>query len=255
MSDSVRVALCQIEVISGDREGNFARIEEAARSAIGQGAELAVFPESAILGWINPAAHAEAHPIPGQDSGWLCSICRSHGIGMVIGIDEKSGEELFGSAIAISAEGQILAVHRKANVLPELMEPPYSAGSKGAVTFAEFPFGKVAVLICADTFLEETIANVKAGKPDLLAVPYGWAAESDKWPSHGEDLRDLVCKIASQIGCPVVGVDAVREIASGPWRGRRFCGGSVAADRFGEPLTPSHFGECLTQIISVPVQS
>ena len=31
-----------------------------------QGAQIATFPESAILGWENPEAHRLAHPIPGD---------------------------------------------------------------------------------------------------------------------------------------------------------------------------------------------
>ena len=63
----VRLAICQILVIDSDREGNFRRIEYALEQAAAQHAQIAVFPESSILGWENPDAHKMATPIPGTD--------------------------------------------------------------------------------------------------------------------------------------------------------------------------------------------
>ena len=50
-------ALCQIVCLDGDRQGNFVRIENGLKDAKKADARLACFPETAILGWINPAAH------------------------------------------------------------------------------------------------------------------------------------------------------------------------------------------------------
>ncbi len=58
----VHVAVCQILVIDGDREGNFRRIEYALETAKASHADIAAFPESAILGWENPDAHRLAGP-------------------------------------------------------------------------------------------------------------------------------------------------------------------------------------------------
>ena len=59
-------AICQILVIDSDREGNFRRIEYAHEQAAAEHAQIAVFPESSILGWENPDAHRLAEPIPGK---------------------------------------------------------------------------------------------------------------------------------------------------------------------------------------------
>ncbi len=48
----MRVALLQINPTAGDLEGNSALIVEAARAAAGQGAELAVTPELALMGYL-----------------------------------------------------------------------------------------------------------------------------------------------------------------------------------------------------------
>ena len=56
----VRVAVCQTLCIDSDIEGNFRRVENALEAAAEQGAELACFPETALLGWINPEARGLA---------------------------------------------------------------------------------------------------------------------------------------------------------------------------------------------------
>lgn len=231
----MRVALCQIEVVSGDREGNFQRITNAVKDAKSKAADLAVLPESCILGWINPDAFELAHPIPGADTARLAELARSFQMAIIVGVDEKCGTQLYDSAVAISSEGDLLAVHRKANVLPQLMDPPYSCGD-GQVTVAEFPFGRVGVLICADTFMEESIESARLAGLDLLVVPYGWVAEDVSWPRHGERLEALICKNAQRLGCPVIGVDALGQVEHGRWAGRRYCGGSMAASPDGRAL-------------------
>src|SRR6266852_4386041 len=47
----LRVALCQLNMVVGDLEGNAERILTALATAEGAGAELAVFPELAVTGY------------------------------------------------------------------------------------------------------------------------------------------------------------------------------------------------------------
>ncbi|UCE46793.1 MAG: hypothetical protein JSW47_14410, partial [Phycisphaerales bacterium] len=65
---TVRIAMCQVFCLNGDRRGNLVRIENAIRDAKEAGANIACLPETALLGWVNPEAHRRAHPIPGPDS-------------------------------------------------------------------------------------------------------------------------------------------------------------------------------------------
>ena len=248
----MKVALCQIEVVCNDREGNLSRIEEALRSANSQGAELTVFPESALLGWVNPEAHHTAEPIPGPDSDRLCGMAQRFGVGMIVGIDEKCGEKLYDSAVAISPDGSLLGVHRKANVLPELMTPPYADGDR-APTVVEFAFGRVGILICADTFCDETIVSLKKANVDLLATPYGWVATEDTWPQHGNELETLICRRAKELGRVVVGVDSVGTVGHGPWMGRRFCGASLAADCNGKALSHLNLAVAHVTVVECPL--
>ena len=251
----VRLAICQILVIDSDREGNFRRIEYALEQASIQHAQIAVFPESSILGWENPDAHKMATPIPGNDSNRIASLARKYGLMIAIGLDEKDGDHLYDSAILVDKSGKLLWKHRKINVLPELMIPPYSQGRSQDIGVVETEYGRIAVLICADTFSDAFVDRMKTLKQDLMLVPYGWAAANDKWPNHSKELEDLVSRRASQVHCPMAGVDLVGEMTHGPWTGWTYGGSSFVADGSGKILLTARDRDTDLRVIDLPIGS
>ncbi len=252
---SVRLAICQILVIDSDREGNFRRIEYALEGAQAQHADIAIFPESSILGWENPDAHTMAAPIPGTDSNRIAALAQKYHLMIAIGLDEKDGDHLYDSAILIDKTGKLLWKHRKINVLPELMTPPYSQGRPEDIGVVGTEFGRIAVLICADTFTDAFVERMKTLKPDLMLVPYGWAAPNDQWPQHSKLLEDLVKKRSAQVGCPMAGVDLVGEMTHGPWTGQTYGGSSFVADSTGKILLTLRDRDTDMKVIDVPLAS
>ena len=248
----LRVAVCQILVIDGDREGNFRRIEYALETAHAQHAQIATFPESAILGWENPDAHTRATPIPGADSDRLAALARQYSLMIAIGLDEKDGDRLYDSAILMDKTGKLLWKHRKLNVLPELMEPPYSTGTRDDIGVVETEFGRIGVIICADTFVDEYAQKVASSKPDLMLVPYGWAAKFEEWPAHEKDLEHLVSSRAKLWQCPTIGTDLVGEMTRGPWKGRTYGGASVVADASGNVLEALRDRDTEVRVVELP---
>ena len=228
---TVRIAMCQILCLDGDRRGNFVRIENAIREAKDDGADIACLPETALLGWVNPEAHKRACAIPGSDSDRLCKLAKDCGIHLCAGLAEKDGKRLYDSALLIDSTGQILLKHRKINLLSELMSPPYTAGD--SVKAVETAFGRIGLLICADTHEDKILERMVALEPDLLLVPYGYAEAEDAWPQHGKVLEKVVTHTAKKTGSFVVGTNLVGETTHGPWKGRVFGGQSVAADETG----------------------
>jgi predicted amidohydrolase len=232
--DVTRIAMCQIVCLDGDRRGNFARIEHAVREAKQAGAQIACLPETVIYGWVNPDAHHRARPIPGEDSQRLCALARDHGLYLCVGLEEKDDEQLYDSALLIDDEGRILLKHRKLNLLEWLMTPPYSPGE--GIQVAQTQFGRIGVLICADTHVETHLRRMAALQPDFVLVPYGYAAQETAWPEHGTQLERVVMTAARTIGAPVVGTNLVGQITHGPWTGRTYGGHSVAADKTGQRI-------------------
>ena len=250
-ASSVKIAICQILVIDSDREGNFRRIEYALADAKARGAQIAAFPESAILGWETPEAHRLAQPIPGADSQRIQDFAKKYEIMIAIGLDEKDGDRLYDSAILVDRTGKILWKHRKINVLPWLMTPPYSQGDPSEINVVQTEFGRIAFLICADTFTDDFFERIRALKPDFMIVPYGWAAKPQEWPEHAMELEKIVSKRAKELGCDVVGTDLVGFMSAGPWKGYTYGGASVAISGSGDLITKLRDRDVEVRVVDV----
>jgi predicted amidohydrolase len=232
---NIKVAMAQIFCLYGDRAGNFVRIENAVREAKAGEADIICFPETVILGWVNCDAHEMACPIPGEDSVRFCELAKKYEIYLCAGLAEKDGTKLYDSAVLIDKRGRILLKHRKINILTELMSPPYTPGKE--VNVVETEFGKIGLLICADTHENGILGRMAQLKPDLLLVPYGYAEQEKNWPEHGKELERVVNETGRKTGAVVIGTNLIGEITKGPWKGRIFGGHSFAADKNGKTLT------------------
>jgi predicted amidohydrolase len=227
------IAMCQIFILDGDRKGNFVRIENAIAEAKSKGAELICFPEATMLGWLNSDAHTRACTIPGPDSEQLCELAKKYGVYLCTGLEEFDTGRLFNSAVLIDDQGHILLKHRQVNIPPKLMSPPYSSGNESDITMANTKFGKIGLLICADTHREDILDRRAVLKPNLLLVPYGYAEDEQKWPAHSEEFHNVVINAAKRTGAAVLGTNLVGRISKGPWAGRVYGGHSIAVDKMG----------------------
>ncbi len=244
------IAIAQIECIESDREGNLTRIENAVEVASSKQADLIVFPESIILGWINPEAFELAYPIPGRDSDFICRLAKEYSIHICIGLDEKEADHLLGSALLIDDKGQIILKHRKINVLPHLMNPPYSMGN--SISAVDTKFGKIGLLICADSFQDHLLTEMSKHNPNLVLIPYGWAAEESQWPAHGNELAKVVQHASQILKCPIIGPNSIGTIGHGAWKGRTYNGQSVAVDEHGNRIAKGKEGEPDLILIDLP---
>jgi len=228
----IKVAVCQINCIDDDREGNFCRIEDALKQL--NNVDLACFPECSLLGWLNPNAHNLASRIPGSDTKRLSKLAKKYNIMLSIGLAEKDEGNLYDSVILMDASGKILLKHRKINILAHLMNPSYNPGDR--VSVIESSLGRIGLLICADTFRKDLLNDIKEKKPEILIVPYGWAEKREKWPKYGKRLESLVKNIAKKVNAYVIATDLVGEITNGLWKGYVYGGQSVIVDRKGRVL-------------------
>jgi predicted amidohydrolase len=234
--EKIKIAIAQTRCVDSDLEGNLGRIGEMAARADSAGAKMVFFPESADLGWVNPEAHRLADPVPGPFSVKIAELAKKHGIWIGIGLSEKEGDKLYDSAVIINPEGKIVLKHRKLNLLAWLMDPPYSPGDTSAIKAVDTPLGRLGMLICADSFEDNLLGILNREKPDLVYIPYGWAAPRENWPEHGFKLLQTVQRAARKIGAPVIGPNCVGEITHGPWKGQTYEGLSTAADARGMSL-------------------
>ncbi len=146
------LALAQINTRLGDVEANLEKHLAMANDAWKHGAELVVFPELSLTGYVlqDIAASVARRPTP-EDPVFRKLLHASTEVDMVVGfVEEDARYRTYISAAYLSA-GQVLHVHRK-------VHPPtygifderryFAAGD----TFRSFQtrFGRAGILICED---------------------------------------------------------------------------------------------------------
>ena len=100
--------------------------------------------------------------------------------------------------------------------------------------------------------MDEFAQKVASLKPDLMLVPYGWAAIVEEWPVHEKDLEHLVSSRAKLWRCPTIGTDLVGEMTHGPWKGRTYGGASVVADAAGNVLEVLRDRDSEVRVVELP---
>lgn len=146
------VALAQINTKLGDVEANLEKHIALAGQAWKVGAELIIFPELSLTGYVlQDLASAVARPASSKDPIFRKLLDASREIDMVVGFVEEDPRYRFYIASAYLANGKIIHVHRK--VYPPTYgifdERRYFAAGD---TFRAFDtrFGRVGILICED---------------------------------------------------------------------------------------------------------
>ena len=115
MSESLRIALAQFDLLVGDVQGNLSRVVQTARAQHALGADLAVFPELALSGY--PPEDLLFHRgFRHQIDSALEEIRRQLPCGsLVVGYPEYTRFGIYNAA-ALICEGRVAAVHRKAEL-------------------------------------------------------------------------------------------------------------------------------------------
>lgn len=181
--------------------GNFDKMKALAKQAKTQGAELIIFPEGSVFGWLNPEVFTKAASIPGPYSDKFAAIAASEQIWVAAGLAERGPKagpgsqpdayQAYDSGILVDPQGRIVLHHRKFNVLQNSFDPnacktilnqdecSYLPGLLSDIAVAQTPFGKTSILVCADAYTyppATALETLKALKPDFVIVPWGITA-------------------------------------------------------------------------------
>lgn len=176
----IRVALLHLEPRLGEVEQNRRLIERAIRRAAAGGANWIVTPELCICGyfftdeigtdWISP-----------QPDAWMKRLLALAGDkGLTIFLhsperDEASGR-LYNSCFVLGPDGKIAGRHRKLGVSPKMTAESW-ASPGSACTPIRLDGVRVGLLTCADTWLPNPAATLKAAGADLIISPAAWPPE------------------------------------------------------------------------------
>jgi len=195
--ETVRVAAIQATPVILDAEATVDKACELLGDASGQGAKLAVLPETFIPvypsgAWAHDAGAFDGWgplwqrlwensvDVPGPLTDRLAERCRELDILCAIGINEREAERpgsLYNALVLIGPEG-VMAKHRK--LMPTMHERLFhgvGAGDDLAVT--ETSVGRIGGLICWENRMPLARYAVYKGGPQIWVAPT--ADDTDSW--------------------------------------------------------------------------
>ncbi|MBN1190384.1 MAG: carbon-nitrogen hydrolase family protein [Dehalococcoidales bacterium] len=237
MSDRIKIAGVQMDLeITNNRE-NLDKLIRLLRASAGQGADLVIFPECALSGFVF-ASRDEALPfmetIPGPATGRVADACRELGVYTVFGLLEKDGEKCFNSCVLIGPGG-LIGQYRKSH-LPCMGIDRFLNPGQGPYRVYNTALGNIGLFICYDCNFPEVSRSMALEGADILVLPTNWPVGRAKVPNYILVARAYENKVY---------LAAVNRV--GNERGTTFLGRSKILGVFGDTLAEA--GENREEII------
>jgi len=182
----MRVALAVPRVLA-DWRINLATMQQMIVAAAHAGAQLIVFSEAAVTGFVNtgdPAADlALGQPIPGPATTALSQAAREQQIWVAVGLFERDGAQLHDTALLFASDGSIRLHYRRidphwhhGHSRPD-STLPYAQGTQLACTTT--PIGTCAFLLCGDLFNANCQQQLADLQPAWLLFPMARGFDSE----------------------------------------------------------------------------
>jgi predicted amidohydrolase len=110
-----------------------------------------------------------AQPIPGPTTEVLSAKARQHRTWVAMSLLERSGEDVFNTAVLVDREGRIAGKYRKVHLPLEEAERGVTPGREYAVFDTDF--GKVGMLVCWDHWFTESVRILRLKGAELVLLP------------------------------------------------------------------------------------
>jgi N-carbamoylputrescine amidase len=225
------VALEQFDPVPGLMQANTAEILTRANKALGNGANIAVFPELANSGYVTDPdlVKQAAQPLDGPLVAALSSIARQHGGLVATGFCEQDGSDFYNSVVLVGADGPIL--HYRKLHLFDREKFAFTAGN--TLPVAETEFGVIGICVCYDLRFVEVLRILSLKGADIVLAPAAWVGGFDpSVPAVG--LTRQAEGAIVQANLDQVAVVAVSQVTDRLRGSVRMLGGSIAVDAFGQ---------------------
>ncbi|HEY55924.1 MAG TPA: carbon-nitrogen hydrolase family protein [Dehalococcoidia bacterium] len=172
MSDRVKIAAVQMEPRLMNNRENLVSIIGGVSKAAANRANLVVFPECSLTGYIfhsREEALPFAETVPGPSTEEVASLCRELGVYVVFGLLEREGDRLFNAAVLVGPQG-LIAGYRK-NHLPFLGIDRFCNMGDRPFEVHRTPIGNIGIYICYDIVFPESSRVMTLMGADILALP------------------------------------------------------------------------------------
>lgn len=250
----MRLALAQLRIDPGDRDGNLAHAITAIDAAARRGADVVLLPEALPLGWMAADTAQSADGVPdGPTCGAFRAAAVRSRVHICTGIVERAGDDVFNAAVLIAPDGDVLLHHRKLNELG-IAHDLYVRGDRLGV--APTPWGRVGLMICADAFAPGEVVSRTLGLmgAEVILSPCAWAVPPDHDQArtpYGDLWRSCYGTVARAHGLWIAGASSVGPITSGAWAGHACIGCSMVVGPDGEVVAQGPYGVETTLYVDV----
>src|SRR5262245_51342007 len=207
LTDSIKIALAQLNPVVGDLAGNAARLRKARAEAAAKGADLVAFPELFITGYppedlVRKPAFAAAARAAVET---IAAETGDGGPGVIVGTIWAEDGKLYNS-IALLDGGRVQAVRHKVD-LPNYgvfdEKRVFDVGPMpGPVSFRGV---RIGVPICEDIWKEEVCECLQETGAELLISPNGSPFD---WPKPDQRMNVAVARV-TETGLPLVYLNQV----------------------------------------------
>lgn len=226
MKDKIKIAAVQMDPKLKKKEENLEKIQLRAREAVKESAELIVFPECAVTGYMfnsRKEAMASAETVPGPATEKLETLCRELSVHMVVGMLEADEDRCFNVAVLVGPQGLVGKYHK--THLPFLGVDRFLDQGENPFKVYRTPVGNIGMYICYDCNFPETARVMTLQGADILALPTNWPNSRGIIPQYVINTRAFENRVF------VVAVDRV-----GTERGSKFIGMSKITGPSGDTL-------------------
>lgn len=182
----LRSAVVQFEPVPDRPDRNLATVERLAREAVGDGAQLVVFPEMCLLGYWHlrqhdtDRLHQLAEPSDGPSVSRISALAIELQVGLGIGFLERGGDGALFNSYAVCLPDGAIHVHRK---LHAFEHDAISSGS--SFTVFDTPWNvRLGILICWDNNLVENVRATALLGATVLLAPHQTGGTNSRSP-HG----------------------------------------------------------------------
>jgi predicted amidohydrolase len=170
--DIVKIAGAQIDPRLMKNTENLKKMVTQTKKAAAAGADLVVFPECALPGYVFNSLE-EARPfmetIPGPATERMCALARELGVHIIFGMLETEADKCFNAAVLLGPKGIIGKYHK--NHLPFLGIDRFVDHGDGPFRVYRTPVGNIGMHICYDCGFPESARTMALLGADILVLP------------------------------------------------------------------------------------
>lgn len=155
----------------GDPEWSVRNMARWARKAATDGAELVVFPELGVNGYVrNEIVWDLAEPVPGPSTDKLIAVARELDTILCFGILEREADIIYNTQVLVNGDG-IIGKQRKIHI-PGFEYLYWRSGS--SVEVFDIGKAKVGITICYDSLVSELARSLYLKGAEVLIMPFAY---------------------------------------------------------------------------------